>query len=165
MIRLLFVCLGNICRSPIAEGICRDRLAQANFRAIENLGIALDSAGLGGWHEGSPPDPRAISVARKHGIDIADLRARKILENDFEQFDFILAMDRDNIDALQKLCPDALHDRIHLLMDFARDSKIREVPDPYFFRDEAGFERIFATIAEGVDGVLAHLRARYPGDD
>ncbi|MDA5192659.1 low molecular weight protein-tyrosine-phosphatase [Govanella unica] len=160
MIRLIFVCLGNICRSPIAEGICRAALADDNFRTRMNGEISWDSAGLGDWHQGAAPDPRAIAVAKKHGIDIADLRARKIADDDFESFDLILAMDRDNVEGLRKRCPEQFADRIHLLMDFAHDSKIREVPDPYFFRDEAGFERVFTTIEEGVLGLLTHLRER-----
>jgi len=125
-----------------------------------NVEISWDSAGLGDWHQGAAPDPRAIAVAQKHGIDIRDLRARKIADEDFKTFDFIVAMDRDNVAALRERCPEKFGDRIHLLMDFARDSKIREVPDPYMFRDEAGFERVFSTIEEGVLGLLVHLRAQ-----
>lgn len=157
MIRLLFLCLGNICRSPIAEGICRARIESGILDGRIPLKITWDSAGLGGWHEGSLPDPRSIAVGKKHGIEIGDLRARKIRDTDFADFDYILAMDRDNLRAVTALCPPEFQNRLHLLMDFASGSKIREVPDPYYFKDTLGFERVYATIEEGVDGLLQHL--------
>ncbi len=159
--RVIFVCLGNICRSPLAEGVFRNRLAARGLSTDENDGIPTDSAGLGDWHAGSAPDKRSIAVAKKHGIDITSQRARKIVESDFENFDFVVAMDRDNVDALKKLCPTQFADRIHLLMSFVPNSKIREVPDPYFFRDEESFARVYAVIADGVDGLISHLDAHH----
>lgn len=155
--RILFVCLGNICRSPLAEGLFRQRLLSLGIRENEHDGVIIDSAGTGGWHMGSPPDARSVRVAERHGIDLSPCRARKVEAEDFECFDYIIAMDLDNMRALEKLCQEDRRDRLHLLMSFVPGSRIKEIPDPYHFKDEAGFERVFATIAEGVDGLIAEL--------
>lgn len=118
-----------------------------------------DSAGTGNWHAGSPPDRRSIAVAAHHHVDIRALRARQVRAEDFEEFDYLIAMDRDNLQALKALCPDHRQDRLHLLMSFAKGTPISEVSDPYYFRDESGFERVYAVIDEGVEGLLAHLWA------
>lgn len=156
--RVLFVCLGNICRSPLAEGIFRQRLLSLGIREGDHDGVVIDSAGTGGWHIGSPPDPRSVRVAGRYGIDLSSCRARKVEPEDFERFDYIIAMDLDNLRALEKLCPEERRGRLHLLMSFVRGSRIKEIPDPYHFKDEAGFERVYATIAEGVDGLIADLQ-------
>lgn len=166
--RVLFVCLGNICRSPLAEGIFRahapvfglneGELYEGGLSEDANGLLFADSAGTGGWHIGAPPDPRSIAVAKCHGIDIASLRGRQVTAADFDDFDYILAMDRDNLQALETLRGEGQRARLELLMQFAPDSRIAEIPDPYYFHDAAGFERIFTTIAEGVDGLLAHIK-------
>ena len=117
---VLFVCLGNICRSPTAEGVFRE------FVRVEGLieQIAIDSAGTGAWHVGEPPDQRAQAAARSRGYDLSAQRARQVRAMDFEQHDLILAMDRANYDDLQALCPDRLQDRIHLFLSFARRADV-----------------------------------------
>lgn len=155
--RILFVCLGNICRSPLAEGLFRQRLLSLGIRENEQEGVVIDSAGTGDWHMGSPPDARSVRVAERYGIDLSSCRARKVVPEDFEHFDYVIAMDLDNLRALERLCPEDRRGRLHLLMSFVPGSRIKEIPDPYHFKDEAGFERVFATIADGVDGLIAKL--------
>lgn len=157
MIRVLFVCLGNICRSPIAEGLCRHEARRRGLDLGDSGRILIDSAGTGGWHLGAPPDARAVAVAGRHGVDIRDLKARKVAPEDFDDFHFILAMDRDNLRDLEEICPADRQDRLHLLMSFAPRSGIKEIPDPYHTMDETGFERIFFTIQDGVTAFLDHL--------
>src|SRR5690606_97678 len=115
-------------------GVFRHRIAALGMREGEDGDCLVDSAGTGGWHAGSPPDPRSVAVAKRHAIDIAAQRARKIAAEDFDDFDYILAMDRDNLHALETICPDERRERLHLLMSFAKNAKIKEVPDPYYFR-------------------------------
>lgn len=158
VIRILFVCLGNICRSPLAEGIFRSRATEMGLIEGPDGDFIADSAGTGNWHAGSPPDRRSIAVAARHHVDIRALRARQVRADDFEEFDYLIAMDRDNLQALEALCPDHRRDRLHLLMSFAKGTPISEVTDPYYFRDESGFERVYAVIEEGVEGLLTHLR-------
>ncbi len=141
----------------MAEGICRTEARQRGLTEGDGGRILIDSAGTGGWHVGAPPDTRAVAVAARHGVDLRDLRARKVAAEDFDHFHFILAMDRDNLAALRAVCPEERQDRLHLLMDFARSPGIREIPDPYFAMNEAGFERIFFTIRDGISAFLDHL--------
>lgn len=165
MIRILFVCLGNICRSPLAEGIFRHHAHRIGLRegpAIDlQPDLLIDSAGTGHWHVGAPPDPRSVQVAAKHGIDIAALRARQVTADDFHDFDYVLGMDRDNLKALAELRPETAAARVDLLLNFAADTPVREVPDPYYFRDMAGFERVYNIIERGVLGLLDHLHAEH----
>ena len=152
---ILFVCLGNICRSPLAEGVFRSVLAE---RGMED-DFLIDSAGMGGWHAGQAPDHRAIAVARANGLDISAQQARAITERDFERFDLILGMDRKNIRELREIAPDASRDRIHLFLDYA-GSGAKEVPDPYF-GDAAGFAetyRLIRAASEGLADKLAEVR-------
>jgi protein-tyrosine phosphatase len=150
---ILFVCLGNICRSPLAEGVFRAVLAERGM-ADDFL---IDSAGMGDWHAGQAPDPRAIAVARTHGVDISGQRARMITEEDFARFDLILGMDRKNITELHEIAPDAFRDRIHLFLDFA-GSGAREVPDPYF-GDAAGFAETYRLIRAASEALAEKLGA------
>lgn len=161
MIRILFVCLGNICRSPLAEGIFRQHALRRGLREGMSGDLLIDSAGTGGWHVGAPPDPRSIQVAARRGIDIAGLRARQVISDDFQRFDYVLGMDRDNLRALAALRPDITASHLDLLLSFASTTPVREVPDPYYYKDDAGFERVFDIIEEGVAGLMAHLQAAH----
>jgi protein-tyrosine phosphatase len=151
VVNVLFVCLGNICRSPAAEGVFR-ALVQAQ-RLDDRIGA--DSAGIAGWQIGRPPDPRARSEAQRRGFNIGGLRARQIESADFSQFDYILAMDRANHAALSALCPPAEAHRLALFLDFAGGAE-REVADPYYGGREA-FARMFDLIEDGARGLLAHI--------
>jgi len=146
--KILTVCLGNICRSPMAEGILR-HLAQE--RGID---IRTDSAGTGDYHVGEEPDHRAIAAMERYGINIRDLRARQFKELDFEDFDIILAMDASNLANMLKLAPNAeLAKKAHLMMDHAPEHPEREVPDPYFGGDE-GFDHVYRMLVEACNAVL-----------
>ncbi len=150
--RILTVCLGNICRSPMAEGVLRHRAHSAG------LAIVTDSAGTSRHHVGEAPDPRAQAAMRRQGIDITDLRARQVQAEDFDRFDLLLAMDAANLRDLQRLAPDAdRRDKARLMMDFAPAHALREVPDPYYGGD-AGFDDVYRMLDEAVTGLLAHLR-------
>ncbi|RWM03834.1 MAG: low molecular weight phosphotyrosine protein phosphatase [Mesorhizobium sp.] len=151
---ILFVCLGNICRSPLAEGVLRTVLADRE----RGEGMVLDSAATSGWEVGSAPDPRSIAVAVNHGIDISGQRARKIALADFSRFDLILGMDRSNVRDLKALAPQTARDRIHLYLDFATGSE-REVPDPYYDGPEE-FASVYRMIREASDALANRLDAR-----
>lgn len=153
MIRVLFVCMGNICRSPTAEGIFR---AQARAAGLAHR-IVTDSAGTHGYHVGEPPDGRAIEAAARRGIDISDLRARRVQADDFRRFDLVLAMDRDNLGQLNRLCPRDAVERPRLFMDFAPHIDARDVPDPYYGGPD-GFEHVLDLVEEASRGLLDHVR-------
>jgi protein-tyrosine phosphatase len=156
--RILFVCAGNICRSPLGEGVLRH---QAAGRGIAHL-IETESAGTGGWHQGDPPDRRSITVARRHGIDISRQSARQLRLGDFNSFDLIFAMDRDNLRNIVRLAPHDSSADIHLFMDFVAGTS-RDVPDPYY-GDDSDFEAVFAMIDEGCRALLDTLmNKRKPG--
>lgn len=150
--KVLFVCMGNICRSPMAEGYFRQLLSQR----ANQLKITVDSAGTHGYHAGSPPDKRAQAAALRRGIDIASLSARDVVAADFDRFDYILAMDRDNLELLRAKADPARHDRIHLFLDFSRTDRGADVPDPYY-GGTTGFERVLDLIEHAADGLLAEL--------
>lgn len=122
--------------------------------------IEIDSAGTHAYHVGEPPDRRAQSTAARRGIRLDDLRARRITEQDFESYDYLLAMDQDNYMSLSSLCPDGLHDKLYLFMDFAPDMRTREVPDPYYGGPK-GFERVFDLLEAAARGLLEDLRRRH----
>jgi protein-tyrosine phosphatase len=149
---ILFVCLGNICRSPIAEGM---------FRHIANQAGAghrffIDSAGLGSWHVGHPPDERAQQALEARGIEISGLRARQVTAEDFDKFDLILPMDRANRQGLLKLAPNDRQDKIHLLMEYAPHLGVREIPDPFFGGTE-GFDYVCQLVDAACRGLLHTL--------
>ncbi|HIJ63950.1 MAG TPA: low molecular weight phosphotyrosine protein phosphatase [Rhodospirillaceae bacterium] len=152
MIKILFVCTGNICRSPTAHGILRDRLIKTGLatRAV------ADSAATHAYHVGEPPDKRSIATAKKHGIDISDLRARQVAPADFAEANVIAAMEDKHHRHLLGLCPPGLEGRIRPLMSFVPGSARLNVPDPYSGDDS--FDQVFAMITAGVDGLLDHLR-------
>lgn len=153
-VRILFVCLGNICRSPLAEGVLR-ALATRQGLAPQ---ILVDSAGTGGWHVGDPPDRRSIAVARRHGIDISGLRGRKVAKADFDSFDLILGMDSENVRTLRQIAPAGLDGKIALFLAYAED-RDRDVPDPYYDGEEA-FERLYQMLEAGCSSLLERLDER-----
>jgi protein-tyrosine phosphatase len=152
--RVLFVCMGNICRSPTAEGVFRQVLA----KHAPDLHIEVDSAGTHDYHVGSPPDHRAIAAARRRGIDLSGLRARMVCAEDFETFDLILAMDDDNLRELRRRAPVTHHERIRLMMEFAPNAPSRHVPDPYYGGPQ-GFEEVLDLLEEAAQGLVAQLRS------
>ena len=156
MVRVLFVCLGNICRSPTAEGVFRNVVARAGLEQR----IEIDSAGTHAYHVGDPPDLRAQQAARRRGVELSTLRGRKATRVDIERFDYVLAMDEENYQNLLAICPAGLEAKVRLFLEFAPDRPEREVPDPYFGGD-AGFERVLDMIEEASAGLLAHLRKQH----
>ncbi|MDZ7591410.1 MAG: low molecular weight protein-tyrosine-phosphatase [Rubrivivax sp.] len=152
-LRILMVCMGNICRSPIAEGVLRAKLRQAGLQ--DRVGV--DSAGTHGYHSGEAPDARAIRAASKRGVELAALRARPVVAQDFSRFDWLLAMDDANLAWLQDRRPKGAEPRIALLMEHAlRHTGVREVPDPYYGAAE-GFERVLDLVEDACDGLVARL--------
>lgn len=147
--KVLFVCLGNICRSPAAEGVLR---AKARTRGVK---ITIDSAGTGRWHAGDPPDERMIKAAGKRGYDLSYQRARQVDLSDFYQFDHILAMDLSNHTDLLHMAPPNRECDIRLFLDFA-EGETRETPDPYY-GGANGFETVLDLIENGADGFLDYL--------
>lgn len=155
--RVLFVCMGNICRSPTAEGVFRRQL---KAHAPE-LKVFVDSAGTHAYHVGEPPDPRACRAAERRGIDIMGLRARRVVDEDFASFDLILAMDELNRAVLEDRCQPQYRDRIRLFLEFSRERTGSEVPDPYY-GGTGGFERVLDMVEEASIGLIEHLRAQMP---
>jgi protein-tyrosine phosphatase len=155
--RVLFVCMGNICRSPTAEGVFRKLLAE---RAPE-LDVQVDSAGTHAYHIGHPPDVRAQRAAALRGIDLSSQRARRVTEQDFAHFELLLAMDELNRAALFEICPVEYRGRVRLLLEFAPQVGRLEVPDPYYGASN-GFEQVLDLVEEAAVGVLEHLRTTQP---
>lgn len=153
-VSVCFVCLGNICRSPTAEGVMRRLVADAGLDGW----IDIDSAGTGDWHIGEAPDGRAQQAAGRRGYDLSALRARQIDADDFRRFDLIVAMDDANVTALRQACPGAEHSKIRLLMEFAPQAG-RVVVDPYF-GGAGGFETVLDQCETACAGLLDELRAR-----
>ncbi|MBK6348819.1 MAG: low molecular weight protein-tyrosine-phosphatase [Steroidobacteraceae bacterium] len=153
--KILFVCMGNICRSPTAEGVFR---AHAR-RHAPGLDLEIDSAGTHAYHVGEPPDPRTISAAARRGIDLAGLRARQVSDDDFERFDLIIAMDRLNHATLLDRSPPEHHACIRTLLEFAGRTAPADVPDPYY-GDARGFDEVLDLVESAAEGLLAELRQR-----
>jgi protein-tyrosine phosphatase len=151
-VRILFVCLGNICRSPTAEGVLR-ALAARDFPSVR---LEVDSAGTADYHVGEPPDRRTIAAARRRGYELGGLRARQVLRADFDRFDYLLAMDRANLAELAKLRPAGAAARLMLFMEFAAEAGFAEVPDPYYGGIE-DFERVLDLCEAAARGLLAQL--------
>ena len=150
---VLFVCLGNICRSPTAEGVFR--------AAADRLGLServrADSAGIGDWHIGSPPDPRAVKAAKRRGYDLSVIRGRQVSADDFTRFGWILALDESTLRALEKMKPADFDGHLGLLLDFSPELGLREVPDPYYGGPE-GFDRVLDLVEPATKGLLAEVR-------
>ncbi|MBC8339754.1 MAG: low molecular weight phosphotyrosine protein phosphatase [Rhodospirillales bacterium] len=156
MVKVLFVCLGNICRSPTAEGVFRGLVEREGLSGQ----IEADSAGVGSWHIGSPPDRRAQAAALHRGIDLSGQRARQVKAEDFHRFDYVLAMDSDNHRDLTGLCPAGEKDRLHMFLKFAPNIGHTEVPDPYY-DGENGFEIVLDMIEAASEGLLADIRDKH----
>lgn len=150
--KILFVCMGNICRSPTAEGVFRHLVEQ------QRLGgqIIVDSAGTHDYHVGDAPDPRSQAAAARRGYDLSGLRARQIVRDDFRTFDYVLAMDEVNLGLLQQQCPDDCRERLKLFLEFADDGALREVPDPYYGGAQ-GFEQVLDLVEHAAHGLLRDI--------
>jgi protein-tyrosine phosphatase len=157
--KVLFVCTGNICRSPTAEGVFRQRVHAAGLARR----IIADSAGTLDYHAGEPPDPRAQAAARKRKYDLSRLRARQVRPEDFSEFHHVLAMDTGHLADLRRLSPVEHRHKVRLFLDFAPHLEHREVPDPYYGTAE-GFELVLDLVEEAASGLLDHLRRELEGN-
>jgi protein-tyrosine phosphatase len=153
MKRILFVCTGNICRSPTADGIARHWAARLGMQGE----VEIDSAGTHAYHNGEAPDPRAQKAAKRRGYELSKLRARPVLPQDFERFDLILAMDKGHLVWLRRECPPEHHHKLAMFLSFAERFKERDVPDPYY-GDEDGFEQVLDMCEDAVQGILDKFR-------
>lgn len=148
---ILFVCMGNICRSPLAQGI----LAHIVEKQQIAHRIVIDSAGTDAWHVGNAPDPRSVAIAKRHGIDITRQKARQVKPSDFEGFDLILAMDEDNLAKLSAICPVQYAQKLYLFSDYATGDR-SNVPDPYYGGDD-GFKTVYTMLFSGCMSLVARL--------
>lgn len=155
MVKVLFVCMGNICRSPTAEGVFRKLVREHGLHDV----VEIDSAGTHGYHIGEPPDPRAQQAAHRRGIDISTLRGRQARRDDFLNFDYILVMDNENAEDLLEIAPAGYQHKVRLFLEFAPQRPEREVPDPYF-GGAAGFDRVLDMVEEAARGLLDDVRRK-----
>jgi protein-tyrosine phosphatase len=149
---ILFVCMGNICRSPSAQGVFEKLLDDKGLSAQ----FEVDSAGTHSYHIGNLPDPRSIAAASKRGIDLSRQRARKVKSRDFARFDWVIAMDNDNYHDLLHICPNTMHNKVHKMMDFASDKQYSEVPDPYY-GGAAGFDLVLGILTDACHNLLLKI--------
>jgi len=153
MIKVLFVCMGNICRSPSAEGAFNKLLSDEQLHDR----FSIDSAGTHAYHTNEAPDLRSQKVAKERGIDLSKQRARKVIMGDFKDYDHVLAMDEDNLSIMRESCPEEHQHKLKLFLDYAPHVKAREVPDPYY-GGTYGFETVLDLVEEASTGFLASLR-------
>lgn len=156
MVKVLFVCLGNICRSPTAEGVFRAIVDEAGLSDL----VSIDSAGTSGWHIGDPPDERGQRAALTRGYDLSQQRARKVGPRDFETFDYIIGMDSRNVADLSAMAPAGTRDKVSLFLAFAPETGEREIPDPYYGGSD-GFDQVLDLVEAASRGLLADIRARH----
>lgn len=152
-IRVLFVCLGNICRSPTAHGVFQKLVDEEGLNEV----IEVDSAGTSGWHIDEAPDSRTTQVAKTRGVDLSELRGRKAVTEDFHSFQYILAMDESNLSDLQAIAPANFTGHLGLFLDFATRTNVREVPDPYY-GGAKGFETVFDLVEDASEGLLNQIK-------
>lgn len=155
-ISVLFVCMGNICRSPTAEGVFRARVLEDG---VEHL-FVIDSAGTHAYHIGEQPDQRSQAFAKKRGIDLSNQRARQVCAEDFSHFDIILAADQSNLALLKKTCPAQYQHKLGLMMDFARNTKVKDVPDPYY-GGAGGFDLVLDYLEDAAEGLLSEIKTTH----
>ena len=155
VVRVLFVCTGNICRSPTAEGVFRRAVVSAGLEQK----IFVDSAGTHDYHVGHPPDRRSQLAAAQRGYDLAGLRARQVTGKDFVEFDYIVAMDRDNLSELRRLAPPQHHGKLSLFMEYSSARRDEEVPDPYYGGAQ-GFELVLDMAEDAAAGLLKHIKQK-----
>jgi protein-tyrosine phosphatase len=155
-IKVLFVCMGNICRSPSAQGVFETLVSQASLAEH----IFTDSAGTHAYHVGEPPDSRAKQAALRRGVDLGSQRARRVSPADFAEFDYVVAMDSGNYEDLAGMCDPEYVAKLRLFLEFAPGLGVREVPDPYY-GGATGFERVLDLIEEGAKGLLADIRQQH----
>lgn len=156
MVKVLFVCMGNICRSPTAQGVFERLVADNDLATI----IHIDSAGTHAYHIGEKPDERASAAALQRGIDLSKQKARRVSADDFQLFDYVIAMDSSNIEDLAASCPPGHESKMRLFMEFAPDIEVNEVPDPYY-GGATGFERVLDLIELAAAGLLAEIRQQH----
>lgn len=156
-IRVLFVCMGNICRSPTAEAVFRHYVEKTGLSPH----IHIDSAGTHDYHIGAAPDARTLSAAKLRGYDMSQLRGRQVEADDFARFDYVLAMDEANLSILQRLRPCDAQSHLGLFLEFAERHSEREVPDPYYGGAQ-GFERVLDMVEDAADGLLRHIQRQHP---
>ena len=154
-VKVLFVCMGNICRSPTAHGVMQKLVDE------QGLGehIQVDSAGTHSYHVGNPPDPRSQATAKRRGVDLSSQRARRFVSSDFLDYDYLLAMDTGNLADMRALRPDEASARLQLMLEYSSRYSEREVPDPYFGDD--GFDLVYDMIDDASRGLLRHIRAEH----
>ncbi|MEJ2060078.1 MAG: low molecular weight phosphotyrosine protein phosphatase [Gammaproteobacteria bacterium] len=155
-VSVLFCCMGNICRSPTAQGVF--------WRLVTEQGLEdriwVDSAGTHAYHIGEPPDERAQAAALRRGVDLSDQRARRVEPRDFGEYDYVLAMDRDNFANLQAVCPAGMESRLYLFLDFSERHTGLDVPDPYY-GGERGFEEVLDLVEAAAEGLLQTIKTRH----
>ncbi|MEM7562760.1 MAG: low molecular weight protein-tyrosine-phosphatase [Pseudomonadota bacterium] len=154
-VKVLFVCMGNICRSPTAHGVFRDLVAENKLSDL----IQVDSAGTHSYHTGSPPDLRSQAVASENRVDLSDLRARRFESADFSEFDYVIGMDQNNMSQMRSIQPEGASARFHLMLEFSQKYSQTEVPDPYFGED--GFDLVFDMISDASKGLLSDIKTQY----
>ena len=156
MVKILFVCMGNICRSPTAHGVF---LKMLQDQLVTHL-VEVDSAGTHAYHIGKAPDERSRVAALRRGVDLSPLRARQVEPVDFQIYDYILAMDDENLQNLEMICPREQRTKLRLFMEFAPQMKKREVPDPYY-GGSSGFEQVLDLVEAAADGLLQEIKQRH----
>jgi len=160
MVTVLFVCMGNICRSPMAEGVFRAAAEARGLKTGPDGALLIDSAGTTGYHAGQSPDPRAVAAARQAGFDIAAQRSRKVTDDDFETFDYIVCMDNDNLSLLKERADDRHHGKISLFLTHDPSLPLSEMPDPYYGRD-SDFVRCLDFARRAAEGLLDSITDKH----